>query len=256
MIVMSLQSKIRHSKQIILKAKELSNPLPLIINFSGGKDSLILLDLARQVTDNIIPFYTKTDIQFEESFQFAKEICHQIGYELVYSTPEYYKGGFYERLAHLRYFPTIKKRWCSRDLKFRPQKKRLVAMLGKHHFYKLNAVRKYESTRRKQIYNSSKYFRPDYDVHGDIIVLPLLEWTNHDVQTYLETNNIPINPLYKRYSISGCYWCPFYQPCIYERILEYHPNLYDRIIEWEIKLNQPSVIGYVWLRDLKKKICG
>lgn len=59
--------------------------------------------------------------------------------------------------------------------------------------------------------------------------------------------------LYRRYGVSGCYWCPFYQPDIYRRVLRDQPNIYDPFIECEGKYGA-SVSGYIYLRDLKAEI--
>lgn len=251
-----LDYRIKESLDIIQKALSKSPSVPLIINFSGGKDSLVLFDLVQKATDRFICFYMISGIEFPESITFAQDTAKRFGRDLWLSRPSDYKGDFFERLSKFRCFPTLRKEWCNRDLKIRPQKIVLKRALGNVTFFKLNGVRRFESARRKVIYKDTArrgFILPDYDVTKDFMVFPILNWTDEDVRAYLKSEQIRIipNPLYEKYSVSGCYWCPFYQCSIYERILRINPNLYDTFIEWEEKLNMPSVNGFVWLKDLK-----
>jgi 3'-phosphoadenosine 5'-phosphosulfate sulfotransferase (PAPS reductase)/FAD synthetase len=176
-----------------------------------------------------------------------------MGFTLLVSTPEDHLGSFFERLPSFGW-PTVHSTWCNRDLKVRPQRKRLVREFGEGQFYKLVGVRKYESTRRKKMHKAGRFFATDYQTGKDTLVYPLLKWTSSDVRNYLKAQGLPVSALYKRFGVSGCFWCPFYQVKIYKRILRALPDLYDEFIEWEIKLGAPSVIGQVYLRDLKKEV--
>ena len=95
--------------------------------------------------------------------------------------------------------------------------------------------------------------RSDYHVSKSMMVFPILNWTDENIRDYLKMRamRVAVNPLYERYGVSGCYWCPFYQKQIYERIIPLNPNLYDEFIDWEVRLNKPSVSGSIWLKDLK-----
>lgn len=259
MIHSNLDLRIQESFNIIKRVLK-ETKVPLIINYSGGKDSSVLLDLAQKVTDNFVCCFAISGIEFMEAIKFVEKSCKARGVKLLFSSPYDYKGGFFERLAQFRRFPTIQSPWCKRDLKFRPQKRMLEREFGKPNtFFKLNGTRRFESTRRRKIYASSAYqnfVRKDFDVSRDFMVFPILNWTDQNVLDYLEKEKLRIepNPLYEEFGVSGCYWCVFYQPKIYRRILYKRPNLYDRFIRWEGKLNAPSVNGYVWLRDLKKEV--
>lgn len=251
-----LDFKIREAESVVSKAILRTGDTPIVINFSGGKDSLTLLDLVRKQTDNFICVYAQSGIEFPEAIDFAKKTCADMGHELLISTPQMYKGSFFERLAQFKKFPTIRETWCSRDLKFRAEGKMLKNLYGKHSFYKLNGVRRFESARRNSMHISTKrlgFIKPDFDISNDFMVFPILNWTNENVKDYLRENQvrIPKNPLYDKYKVSGCYYCPFYQPSIYKQILCHCPNIYDEIIKWEIKLNQPAGSGFHWLRDIK-----
>jgi len=254
-----LDSRIKESNSIIEVAIKKSASVPLIVNFSGGKDSSVLLDLVQKVTDNFVCCYMISSIEFPEAIEFAKASCKRLGKKLLLSDPSYYKGDFFERLRWFRYFPTVRATWCSRDLKWRPQKRMLTKIYGKEKFFKLNGVRRFESSRRKKMHIATPrkgFMFEDYDVTNDIMVFPILNWTTKNVLGYLEQRKIEImpNPLYDVYGVSGCYWCPFYQPSIYKRILTQDLNLLDRFIEWEEKLEMPSVSGFKWLRDIKEKV--
>jgi phosphoadenosine phosphosulfate reductase len=253
-----LDYRIKQSQAIIDNALRRSALVPLIVNFSGGKDSLVLLDLVQQVTDRFICMYMKTGIEFSENIQFVTETADSLQVKLLVSTPADYKGGFFERLETFGYWPTIKKTWCSRDLKFRAQKKLLNRMYGKTKLFKLNGVRASESARRTKMHRNTPktdFMKPDWDVHGDVLVYPILNWTDENISDYLKINKIRVkkNPLYAKYGVSGCYWCPFYQASIYEKIAKQCPRLYDKFIEWEKKLNEPSVNGYQWLSTILSK---
>ena len=250
-----LDSKVRRSLVVIRYALQRSAQ-PLIVNFSGGKDSLVLLDLVDRVTDDFLCMYCMSGIEFPETIEAVKRTSKERGVDLYFSYPSDYKGGFFERLAEFRAFPTVRSRWCSRDLKFRPQKKLLKRIFGNSVFYKLNAVRRYESSRRRRIYGHRSYMAEDSDVSGDIMVFPIMDWTTEERNQYLRERAIKVetNQLYESYGVSGCYWCPFYQPSIYCKILKHDSTMYDQFIEWEAALNSPSVNGYTWLRDLKKEV--
>ena len=255
-----LDCRIRQSTEIIENIlKKTTNPL--IVNFSGGKDSLVLLNLAHKVTDNLVPFFMRTDIDFPEIVPFVQKACEQSGLakELMFSSPSDYKGGFFKRLKRIGYFPTVQSNtlWCNRDLKVRPQHKVLSRRFGKSTtFFKLNGVRKAESSRRKKIHSNNAFVQKDYQVGHSFMVFPLLNWTNEDILAYIQKNKLQVTTksLYQKFGVSGCYWCPFYQPSIYRRILKEYPNLYDKFIEWEEKLSLPSVSNFIYLRDLKREV--
>jgi phosphoadenosine phosphosulfate reductase len=252
-----LDLKIKTTQDVVREAATKSKNIPLIINFSGGKDSLSLLQLVREVTDNFRCFYMVSGIEFPEAITFAQSTCDKFGVELLLSYPKDYKGDFFQRLEQFRRFPALRTQWCNRDLKIRPQTKVLERIFGRQPFFKLNGVRRTESARRMRLYNSKQFFKPEYQVtKKHTLVFPIFLWTDEDVKEYLQRKQmiVPKNPLYDIYGVSGCYWCPFYQSSIYKRILHINLNLYDRFIDWECKLNCPSVNGYIWLRDLKEEV--
>ena len=246
-----MRELIEEAQSVIKQSAEASDK-PLIVQFSGGKDSMTLVSLVREVTDNFVCSYMKSGIEFPEAVDFAKQTINKLGLDLIISTPEDHRGSFFERLP-LFGWPTVRSIWCNRDLKVRPQKKVLNRLFGKGKFYKMVGVRKSESARRRKMHSKGNFFAEDYQVGTDILAYPILNWTTDDVINYLKEKKLPTSSLYKKYGISGCYWCPFYQASIYRRILKDHPNLYDPFIDWEEKLG-PSVNGYIYLRDLKNEI--
>jgi len=234
-----LKSSIRVIKKAVRETKK-----PLIINFSGGKDSIALLHLVKKITDNFICFYCDSGIEFPGTLEAIKKTAKSLELDLLISNPE----------DHKRNFPNFQTAWCSRDLKWRPQKKVLEKEFEKGVFYKLNAVRKNESSRRNKIYKGNDFFKPDYDTNNDIMVFPLLNWNTSFRDRFIEKNEIkiPTKNYYKKYGVSSCYWCRFYQAYIYIKVLKDFPNLYNDFIKWEKILNKPSVAKNIWLSNLKK----
>lgn len=247
------------SREVIKRVAEMSEK-PLIIQFSGGRDSMALLGLVREVTDNFVCAYMATGTEFKGVVKFVKETCQNLGVRLIISHPGMHKGNIFKRIEQFQSFPNLgsfngggKRLWCCRDLKLRPQKKLLTQLFGRGAFYKLEGIRRAESNRRMVIYKeyTGNPIRPDQEHGGSFEVFPILAWCDEDVLNYLELKGLPTSSLYREFGVSGCAWCPFYGPEIYSRVLAKFPNQYDRWIEWEEKLNQPSVMGGIFLRDVK-----
>lgn len=250
-----LSQRLEESRRVV---KEIAgkSEMPLIIQFSGGKDSMAMLGLVQEVTDNFVCCFMSTGIEFDNVLPFVKETCQKLGVRLLISTPEMHKGDIFKRVRQFRTWPGIRATWCSRDLKLRPEKKMLIKEFGKGTFYKLEGIRLHESTRRRYIYAeyTGTPYREDREFKGSYEVFPIINWADRDVLNYLRNKGLPTSGLYNEFGVSGCYWCPFYQPDIYRRIMRKMPNLYDRFIELENELNLPSVSGYFFLRDLKVEV--
>ncbi len=252
-----LQERLVESR-ILVQELAAKTEKPLVIQFSGGRDSMAVLGLVQEVTDNYVCSYMASGLEFKGTIPFVKRTCEQYGAQLLISNPGMHKGNIFKRLERLKCFPGMIASWCCRDLKLRPQRKMLIKMFGKGTFYKLEGVRLFESTRRRRIYADyrSLPWREDSEFRGSYEVFPIINWTNRDVRNYLEMKGLPTMGHYKEFGVSGCSYCPFYGPDIYRRILARLPDhaIYKRIIEWENKLGEPSVSGYYFLRDIKREV--
>jgi len=249
-----LSERIAESKAIIESALKEAHG-PLIIQFSGGRDSVAMVGLVSEVTKHFACGYMVSGIEFHQAVDFASKMARKLEIPLLFSYPGDHLGGFFDRLEKLRTFPTVRSTWCQRDLKVRPQAKMLHKLFGKQPLYKLVGVRKWESNRRKVLYPLDRTISADTNVAGDFLVYPMLNWTDSDVVNYLESTGLPTSQLYRKYGVSGCYWCPFYQPSIYRRILAGEPKLLDRFIEAE-ETYGPSVSNFIYLRDIKAQLVG
>lgn len=226
---------------------------PLIINFSGGKDSSVLILLAKQLKlDNVELMYMISRLELPGTIDFVKNQASKFDYILHMVDPvDDYYGDFTYWVRKFGYFPSFGYNYCSSRLKLRPSRAYLRKIYGFKHIYRVNGVRKSESGRRKKIYKDKEPIRKDWENAGHFLVEPIFEWTGQDVVDYLSENNFEVQKLYDEVGVSGCAYCPFYQVEIYQRILSIYPDIYDKIIEVEDELGKPSVSGNVFLHQLK-----
>ena len=81
---MNFDLKIKKSLKIIKKGLKLAAPHPLIVNFSGGKDSLCALHLVQQVTDNYICIFAKSSLDFPDVIRAVEETAKEQEIELYF----------------------------------------------------------------------------------------------------------------------------------------------------------------------------
>ena len=255
------------------------------VSFSGGKDSTVLLDIARQVYPKVPAVFVDTGLEYPEIRQFVKtkdnvtwlrpkmsfkEVIEKYGYPVVSKEQagwikDYQIGGTEKRRNRIN---KVSKKWqylkdapfkisdeCCNKIKIDPIKK-----------YEKETGRKCilgnlasESSRRIQSY--LKFGCNAFDLKRPIST-PLGFWTDQDILRYLKEYGIPYSSIYgdivekdgeifttgeKR---TGCMWCMFgshldSEPNRFQRMKISHPKQYDYCIN---KLGLGEVLDYIGVK--------
>jgi len=249
---------------------------PLIINFSGGRDSLVCLHLAMRVTRDVACCYADGGFELPQTVKYVRERCEEFDVSLhvpvagEVQIPHRTLPADMQTLGDfVRFYgcwPTKGKRWCSTWFKQRLMKAYWRTLYSKDVvLYKVNGVRMFESATRlwkygdpahytRHIVGGNRFLRYDAEHRPCILVYPILEWTDQDVQQYLEDNKVAVHDGYKLYGVSGCKWCPVHPPEVYAKILWDYPAMYDDIREIEDAVLRPAVAGGVWLKDIQRRV--
>ncbi len=206
-------------KDLALKEKKCINFLKRLKNntytcFSGGKDSLVALDLA--IKSGIKKaIFCDTTIEFQETLDYIEEIEKYYGFRIdIISAPR----PFFD-VVHKIGFPSRAMRWCCKVYKFSPlgifaREKKIISYI--------TGLRGEEHRRRKN------YKKIDINKHiGIKQINPILDWSDQEVWTYIQENKLPSNPLYNLgFKRVGCWPCPFKSKLDWKLIEEYFPDKY------------------------------
>jgi len=197
--------------------------------WSGGKDSTVVLHLTRKAWgDDIKVVFVDTGITLPETLEYVERMAEEWSLNLTVLKPDL---DFWDYVAK-NGFPHAKSLWCRRLLKLEPIKRFLYRIHG----YRLCilGIRKRESVKRftapwyQKPFYRHKRFKFTYNL------CPILEWTDSQVDNYLKKNNIPVNPCYKLYGTSGCYYCPYVaNKNHYLNLKRLHPELFENIVHAE-----------------------
>ena len=82
----TLNEKIKKSKQIILEAAKKWKNKEICIAWTGGKDSTVLLHLAKTAFNGKVPFlvmFNDSTLEFPEVYQFIKRITKDCELNLI-----------------------------------------------------------------------------------------------------------------------------------------------------------------------------
>lgn len=190
------------------------------VSFSGGKDSLVALDLAYRVGIRKAVF-CDTTIEFDETKQFVKDIerFYGIAVEVVRAPVT-----FFEMINHVG-LPSRILRWCCDVFKFGPLSKYAI----QESLYGFITGLRVEESNRRLNYKT-------FDTNPMVPVMqinPILNWTNNDVWEYIDVNSLPSNPLYEHFTRIGCWCCPYRTHSDWRKLKESHPEkakMFERIL--------------------------
>ncbi|MDV0447098.1 Phosphoadenosine phosphosulfate reductase [Methanosarcinaceae archaeon Ag5] len=193
---------------------------PVYVSFSGGKDSLVVLDLATQALQNKskpTPFtavFFNTGIDYPETIEFARNFCA----ERSIPFKEFDAGDdFWKTLKKLDH-PTKDSRWCCKVCKLNSGNK----LGGGQDHISLDGKRKHESFMRARI----PAMDTNPNVEGQLNVFPIRDWRAIEVWLYINWRKLPYNPLYDNgLERIGCWMCPAAFQAEYARMSEIHPEL-------------------------------
>lgn len=190
----ALQKKIDQALRLLDSAQKQAGERQIEICFSGGKDSEVILELAKMASINARPIYKNTTIDQPHTI----EHCRKKNAEII--RPKY----TFNELVEKHGYPTRMRRFCCQILKE-------YKILD----FAVQGIRKSESTHRNNRYNEPQicriYGAKKNRVH---LFLPILNWTQEDVAKFINMRNIECHPLYydeqhnfipnKRLGCMGC----------------------------------------------------
>jgi phosphoadenosine phosphosulfate reductase len=225
-----------------------------VVSFSGGKDSLVALDLAYRLGLRKAVF-CDTSIEFPETNVYVDEVADFYGIEIDIVQPpiDFFK------LIELVTSPSRRQRWCCDVLKFGP----LSAWAIKNGIGSfITGLRRDESKGRAEYMHLDR--NPLVPVRQ---INPIIDWTERDVWEYIERYNLPTNPLYSEFSRVGCWCCPFKTKNEWKKMEELYPkdverlnsNLHDLAKRLEIKNIDEFVYkrGWTyWIHSSRKVTVG
>ena len=192
-----LQNKIDSAIKIIRWAQQNANDNfdgVVEICYSGGKDSDVILQLAKEAGINYRAIYKNTTIDPPGTIKHAKEM----GAEILQPKESFLK------LIVRKGMPTRRARFCCEVLK--EYKVLDVAVQG---------IRRCESTARAERYKEPQICRV-YNAKSKVkVYLPILDWTDQDVEEFIKDRGIKCAPVYYdeqgNFHVErrlGCLGCP------------------------------------------------
>lgn len=237
---MELEAKIEKSIAVLQTAATISKDWydePLIIAYSGGKDSDVLIHLALEAGIDFEAVYSTTTVDAPQTMAHISRVFRMLaerGIKTRRTKPTYKEKpvNMFSLIEQKRVPPTRRMRYCCSVFKESTTLHRITAI----------GVREAESRKRRgrsdfsvrgrtkaeekhfdldhvrEVFADAKDYDPVWDCtivatarkKKALLVSPIYDWTDTDVWTFIRDRSIPYNPLYDMgYSRVGCILCPF-----------------------------------------------
>lgn len=164
------------------------------LGFSGGKDSVVIYDLAKRSGVKYKPYYNVSPIDPPQIRDFLKSEYPEVIWEN-------HAQGFWTKHFLSHGLPFRMSRWCCQ----------IIKEAGHNSDVKILGMRKAESNKRSKYkcYTLNTEFKCKRDSKGGTL-LPILNWQDSDVWQYISERQLKICSLYSEgFSRIGCILCPF-----------------------------------------------
>ena len=174
--------------------------LPVSVSFSGGKDSLVVLDLLSSVTKDFATMFVDTGLEHPSTREYVRRFAGANGLRLIIAPAD---DAFEENFES--FGPPAKDfRWCCKVCKLAPASKTIEEQFPAG-TVTIEGNRRLESFARARL----ELVEENPFVPGQIIVNPIRDWTALDVWLYILWRKLEYNPLYDEdIERVGCWMCP------------------------------------------------
>ena len=188
---------------------EFKNKVDLFyVAFSGGKDSIVVLDIVQKALPHnaFKVLFGDTGMEFPDTYDtvdIVEQKCKDLGIDFLVAKSHM------DPLDSWRLFgpPAQRMRWCCSVHKSTPQVLKLRKVLKNDKFRGMafTGVRGDESDARSEYSEVSNGEK----VKGQYSCHPILEWNTAELFLYIYANKLTLNPAYKKgNSRAGCLICP------------------------------------------------
>lgn len=195
---------------------------PMVVCYSGGKDSDVLLHLAIRAGVEMVVQNSHTSCDAPETVRHIRQVFARledqgIPCRIVYPMYKGKRATMWSLIAEKGIPPTKFMRYCCSILKESANTDRLIA----------TGVRWDESTarRKRAAFETTAKRKEDKILCNDncearrlfetcmkkreYVCNPIIDWTHSDVWSYIRENDVPHNPLYDEgFTRIGCIGCP------------------------------------------------
>ncbi len=214
--------------------------LPVLISFSGGKDSTVVSHLVMNALgrSDILHIFADTTIEFPDTYKYINKFQQ-----------EHPLTPFIISRSQLDFFETAKSigppsrilRWCCTTHKTNPLSKIINSLSPNKGVLTFDGVRKSESPRRSEYPRISN----QHKIAREILARPIINWTDLQVWAYLFFHGLNFNNAYKKgFRRVGCLYCPFNSDWSYEITKECYPKKYEHwqafLMEQALRMAHPN----------------
>lgn len=178
------------------------------VAFSGGKDSVVALDIVQRALphNSFMVLFGDTGMEFTDTYQVIDKIeqdCEKKGIKFLRSHSKYSPEYTWRKFGP----PSQTMRWCCSVHKTTPQILLLREVTGNPHFRGMafTGIRGDESVSRSEYDDVSlgEKVKGQYSYH------PIIEWNSAELFSYIYERELFINETYKKgNSRAGCLVCP------------------------------------------------
>lgn len=197
------------------------------VAFSGGKDSIVTLDIVqRALPHNAFKvLFGDTGMEFPDTYKtvdITEEWCKNLGIEFIRAKSEFSPEYTWRQFGP----PATVTRWCCSVHKTAPQVIALREHTGKHNFTGMAFI---------GVRGSESLSRSEYDYvslgekhKGQYSCNPILEWNSAELFCYIYANDLILNEAYKKGNRrAGCLVCPRAAERNEYMSRECYPDLFD-----------------------------
>ena len=211
-----------------------------VVSYSGGKDSLVTLDLTLSTLGDVEILFNDTGLELPETIENVYEVADKYGLNLNIASAD---DAFWKSVSYLGP-PARDYRWCCKVCKLVPLAK-LIMSKWKGEIVNIVGQRAFESLDRAK---SPRVWRNKW-VPSLLSMSPIQEWSQLAEWIYIYTHGLEPNILYfKGFERLGCYLCPAGRLAEFKVVEETHPELWSRwedfLLKWAKRVGLPKA----WVR--------